>query len=370
MARARNYNSKEEENAQASRPRVLMRRERLSVRQIDYAVVQGDATMYDADVLILKFAQGFYGVDRRVSELLCQRGHTEDRMRPAPGDTAYLDAAQAIRARHVLFLGTPRLRDFGYTQIRRFARRALTAIGRAAPNAVEIAMTLHGTGYGLDEVESCLSEFDGCLDALLSKEVLTSLKGLRRITIVERDSKRVSRLSEALTKHVVATGMRVRADQRGQGILQLHVPDAEGPSVPSADSTQTQERQHAFVAMPFSLEMMDVFYFGIQNPIREAGLICERLDHDTFLGDIVQWMRERIASASVVVADLTGANPNVYLEVGYAWAKGRPVVLVARGAEEVAFDVRGHKRIMYNSIHELEQKLGAELTALRTAGHI
>lgn len=125
------------------------------------------------------------------------------------------------------------------------------------------------------------------------------------------------------------------------------------------------ERGHAFVAMPFNPHMKDVFYFGIQGPVRDAGLVCERIDHDAFTGDIMQWLKERIATASLVVADLTGANPNVYLEVGYAWGKDRPVVLICSDTEETAFDVRGHKRIVYGSIHDLAQKLGAELIALR-----
>jgi hypothetical protein len=36
----------------------------------------------------------------------------------------------------------------------------------------------------------------------------------------------------------------------------------------------------------------------------------------------VQRLRERIIKANFVVADVSGANPNVYLEIGFAWGRG------------------------------------------------
>ena len=80
----------------------------------------------------------------------------------------------------------------------------------------------------------------------------------------------------------------------------------------------SSRRPHAFVAMPFAGSFEDVFYYGISPPVRAAGLLCERLDQLSFTGDIMDRMKERIASSAIVVADLSDANPNVYLEVGYA----------------------------------------------------
>jgi hypothetical protein len=38
----------------------------------------------------------------------------------------------------------------------------------------------------------------------------------------------------------------------------------------------------------------------------------------------MEWVKQRIRGASLVIADLTTANLNVYLEVGYAWAAAGP----------------------------------------------
>jgi hypothetical protein len=66
----------------------------------------------------------------------------------------------------------------------------------------------------------------------------------------------------------------------------------------------------------------DVFHYGIQGAVKSAGLLCERADLTSFVGDAMEWVKQRIRSATFVVADLTTANPNVYLEVGYAWGCG------------------------------------------------
>jgi hypothetical protein len=96
-------------------------------------------------------------------------------------------------------------------------------------------------------------------------------------------------------------------------------------------------------------------------------MLCERMDHSIFTGEIVDLMRKRIASAEVVVADLSGANPNVYLEIGYAWASGVPTILLCDRDTVPAFDVRGHRHLRYESIRDLERKLARELDGLLRA---
>jgi hypothetical protein len=58
------------------------------------------------------------------------------------------------------------------------------------------------------------------------------------------------------------------------------------------------------------------------------------------------------------------ANPNVYLEVGYAWGRGRPTVLLVRDVKELRFDVAAYRCIIYRSIRELETLLTRELERL------
>jgi hypothetical protein len=116
--------------------------------------------------------------------------------------------------------------------------------------------------------------------------------------------------------------------------------------------------------MPFADEMADVFHYGIQGAVNSAGLLAERADLSVFTGDVMRWVQERISSANLVIADLTSSNPNVYLEVGYAWGKGVPTALLVKNSTELKFDVRCQRCLVYSSIHDLEGKLTNEVDGL------
>jgi hypothetical protein len=118
--------------------------------------------------------------------------------------------------------------------------------------------------------------------------------------------------------------------------------------------------------MPFAETMDDIFHYGIQGAVGAAGFLCERADLSSFQGDVLDWIKRRISTASLVIADLSTANPNVYLEVGYAWGCGRPTVLVAHEATDLKFDVKGQKCLLYRSIKHLEDILSRELLALNS----
>ena len=87
------------------------------------------------------------------------------------------------------------------------------------------------------------------------------------------------------------------------------------------EPTHIHGEMDVFVAMPFAEEFEDVYEFGIYEPVRKCGYICERVDETHFAGDILQRIKDRIQAAKFVLADLTGGRPNVYLEVGYAWGQ-------------------------------------------------
>lgn len=133
-----------------------------------------------------------------------------------------------------------------------------------------------------------------------------------------------------------------------------------------------KERPHVFVAMPFKEEMEDVFYYGIQNSVHTIDYLCERIDQETFTGDILDRLKKRIETASLLIADLTDDNPNVFLEIGYAWGKGRPTLLVVRDEanKPLRFDVQGQKCIKYKSIKSLETALTKMLGELKKDGSI
>jgi len=282
----------------------------------------------------------------------------------------------------VLFIGVLPLERFTYKEIREFGARVIDIVSNEISHAEHIAMTLHGPGMGLDEVESLLAQFGGVHDAMLIKGTSNSI---RRISIVDRNHERVQRLRNALQRNLasvnytrklkpdgslyqIATG-KIHRVMYGDVIKEINTISDTAASINSAGSG-SESKPHVFVAMPFRKEMEDVFYFGIQEPSHNADLLCERIDTEAFTGDILSQVKQKIETAAVVIADLTGGNPNVYLEIGYAWGKGRPTILLVREEEEVKFDVRGQRYLKYETIKGLQNSLRNELKELKSKGMI
>jgi hypothetical protein len=313
-------------------------------------VIAGDATQVAADVLALKYAQARYGLDAFVAQQLRQAGRTDADMSPRPEGFRILPSPDGVKAASILFVGVVPLWEFDYERIRAFARKVLATLAGERPKTKTVLVTVHGPGYGLDETEAFASQVAGFLDAIGSGDVPDALESIQ---IVERNKGRAARLQEALSELLPGRGAPVQAARESAVVERLR-------SVGYASAS----KRHVFVAMPFADEMEDVYHYGIQNAVNSIGWLCERADLSAFTGDVMQWVQSRIKTASLVIADLTGANPNVYLELGFAWGCGTPAVLLARDRKELRFDVRGQRCLLYKSIKELEGKLSAELELL------
>jgi hypothetical protein len=316
---------------------------------INIKVEIGTVTQFKCDVLVLKHAQAFYGSDARVADALMLTGKIKGEIHPKPGQFVLLESHGAVGAEHVLFVGVPRLGNFDYSDIRFFAALALKTISKELPHSRHVAMTVHGRGFGLDEREAFMAQLGGFNDAE------QSALSVEQISIVERDPEAAQRLEAILRDRLTPSYLTT--------LSALRKPSLGGSISAGAAS---KNKPHVFVAMPFNKELQDVYVFGIQGPVNAAGYLCERMDMVSFTGDILARIKSRIETAALVIADLSGANANVYLEVGYAWGRDRPTLLLVRKKDDLTFDVRGQRCIVYENIVDLANKLQADLANLKT----
>jgi hypothetical protein len=106
-----------------------------------------------------------------------------------------------------------------------------------------------------------------------------------------------------------------------------------------------------FVMMPFG-EWFDRYYKEIYIPaIRDAGFEPVRADELFTTGSVVEQIWEEITKAKLLLADLSGKNPNVFYELGLAHAAVKPVVFTASRVDDVPFDLR-HLRVIIYEIQE------------------
>jgi hypothetical protein len=93
-------------------------------------------------------------------------------------------------------------------------------------------------------------------------------------------------------------------------------------------------------------ERADVIADFIIAPVaKEFELTVERSDRDPTPGPITSRILRSLLASRVVVADLTGENPNVYYELCFAHSFGLPVVILADSASNLPFDVKNERVI-------------------------
>lgn len=322
---------------------------------IDIRVVNKDAFDVQADVLVLKYAQASRGLTRQVIERTEQAGFSIDLEQLTPWNHLLTTSYEMTSTKKLLVIGTPPLGKFNYKEIREFGRKSMSILAEDAPRTQSVLLTIHGPGYGLDEAEAFESLVAGLMDSVQSDDFPAALK---KIIFVERGPGRVKRMQAILDK-LFPEGKIPTAREGGyRSIARMSAETLRSAGY------ESESKKRVFVAMPFADEFDDIYHYGIQGAINRAGYLCERADMSAFTGDVMKWVKDRIATADLVVADLTGANPNVYLEVGYAWGKGRPTVLLISDAEELKFDVQGQRCLVYSKIRDLEEKLKEELLKL------
>jgi TIR domain len=138
----------------------------------------------------------------------------------------------------------------------------------------------------------------------------------------------------------------------------------EGHHVDRQVASQPDVAKHrCFVVMPFGdPELQAVYEYFVKPTLEtECQLLCERGD-DVFGSNVIMDdILRSIKSATIVLADLTKKNANVFYEVGICHALGKPVLLLAQSIEDVPFDLRHRRVLIYEytppGCKQLERKL-------------
>jgi hypothetical protein len=93
---------------------------------------------------------------------------------------------------------------------------------------------------------------------------------------------------------------------------------------------KTNAKPFVFVLMPFQADFDDIYHVGIKSACSSVGAYCERVDEQIFLENILERVYNQISKADIVVSEMTGRNPNVFYETGYAHALNKRVILLTQ----------------------------------------
>jgi hypothetical protein len=147
------------------------------------------------------------------------------------------------------------------------------------------------------------------------------------------------RLSKQLIRFIKATEEQLSALPRPDfvfGFPLSHPPRKNG------------ETRRAFVAMPYRPSWFPAVRDAITGAAASTGFAAEVSLDLGAPGLIPNQIWTGIRFAEVVVADITGNNPNVFYELGLAHALGKEVILLAQGDEHAPFDVSTSRVLRYD----------------------
>jgi hypothetical protein len=122
----------------------------------------------------------------------------------------------------------------------------------------------------------------------------------------------------------------------------------------------------AFVLMPLAKEFEEIYLKGIKDGL-PAGWECNRSDEKWDIPEAVCKICKSIQEATPIIADVTGKNPNVFLELGLSFGLEKKFILVTQNINDLPFDVRTFNAIEYNanSLDDLHRKLREAINQLK-----
>jgi len=126
----------------------------------------------------------------------------------------------------------------------------------------------------------------------------------------------------------------------------------------------------AFVVMQFGAGYDEVYEDGVKEVCKSYEVNVLRADEVSGPGLIISDIVREIATSQLIIADITPTNANVYFEVGYALALGKPTILLAQKGTALPFDVAGFRVLFYEDTiggkKKLEDGIRRHLDAILT----
>lgn len=210
------------------------------------------------------------------------------------------------------------------------------------------ALQLHAFGQRLPHYFSILKEHTG---HVLRRDLLTVLLQCQADFALQLLRETVDELAQDPRKGMTQVQCAKFVDKATRSLTRLII------SEPMAQVTD----RIAFVSMPFDARHRDLYTFVISPLLIKHGYKPIMMDEQSPTEPIATAAFKWIGLADLVLADLTGSNPNVLFELGVAYSGAKRVIRIARKgtADEnmLPFMVRGDKIVFYDNQVQLKGEL-------------
>lgn len=128
-------------------------------------------------------------------------------------------------------------------------------------------------------------------------------------------------------------------------------------------------KTQVFVVMKFDDEVLNSAYESIKSTLNELKLDTVRIDEIEHSGAITDEILRYIDESKYVLVELTGSRPNCYYEAGYADALGKEIIYVIKDGEDIHFDLKHRKFIIWKTESDLRKKIRNRFKSLLDESH-
>jgi len=121
------------------------------------------------------------------------------------------------------------------------------------------------------------------------------------------------------------------------------------------------DKQQCFVIMPFNEKLTPIYETILKPVLNELKFRAIRADEIFTSKPIIGDIWNSIKKSGVIIADLTDQNPNVFYELGLAHALNKNVILMSQDLEDVPFDLKHNRIVIYKDSISGAEKLKLDL---------
>lgn len=132
---------------------------------------------------------------------------------------------------------------------------------------------------------------------------------------------------------------------------------------------RSEDMRKCFVVCPIGEEGTEIrinsdklLKYVIAPVCEMCGFEAERIDKRNDANSITQSIIEALDNADLVIADITGHNPNVFYEMGYRARTKKPMIHLRKKGENLPFDITAIRTFEYDltdldSVEEIKDRL-------------
>lgn len=121
-------------------------------------------------------------------------------------------------------------------------------------------------------------------------------------------------------------------------------------------------KPRCFIAMKIGGHPLVNAFETIRSVVDKKGYTPIRVDQESFIGSIVEAIWEAIRNSEIVIADITGYNPNVFYELGISHALNKQTIITIFNKDgivpdDIPFDIKVQSVLPYGTAESLRLQL-------------